>query len=214
MAEAPTVIVLDDDALFRACLMSGLREHGLTVLADDALRPDAVRRAQELAPDVVVMDPRATAMSGAEATHRLAAAAPRVRVLVLTGSEDDRDVMDALLAGASGYLLKDSSVDQVIEGITAAVRGESTITPRLARRLVERLREPDQEAPVPGAAALTAREHQVLELLVLGSDNAEIARRLQISQHTVKNHVSSILEKLGVENRIQAAVRAVRGRLL
>jgi DNA-binding NarL/FixJ family response regulator len=153
-------------------------------------------------------------MAGAEATHRLAAAAPKTRVLVLTDSDDDRDVMDALLAGASGYLLKDSSVDQIIDGITAAGRGESMITPRLASRLVGRLREPDQETPVPGATALTSREHQVLELLVLGSENAEIAQRLQISQHTVKNHVSSIFDKLGVENRIQAAVRAVRGRLL
>jgi DNA-binding NarL/FixJ family response regulator len=122
--------------------------------------------------------------------------------------------MDALLAGASGYLLKDSSVEHVIEGIIAAAHGDSVITPRLASRLIDRLREPDQEAPVPGAEALTPREHEVLVLLVLGIDNAEIARRLQISQHTVKNHVSSILEKLGVENRIQAAVRAVRGRLL
>jgi DNA-binding NarL/FixJ family response regulator len=135
-------------------------------------------------------------------------------VLVLSDSEDDRDVMDALLAGASGYLLKDSSVDHIIDAIRAAARGESMITPRLASRLVDRLRQPDREVPVPGAAALTPREHEVLELLVLGSDNAEIARRLQISQHTVKNHVSSILDKLGVENRIQAAVRAVRGRLL
>jgi len=214
MADAPTVIVLDDHALFRQRLTSELRERGLTVLADDALHAGAVRRAKELCPDVVVLDTESTAMAGAEATHRLAAAAPKTRVLVLTESDDDRDVMDALLAGASGYLLKDASIDQIIEGIAAAAAGESMITPRLASRLVGRLREPDRELPVPGAIALTSREHEVLELLVLGSENAEIAAKLQISQHTVKNHVSSIFDKLGVENRIQAAVRAVRGRLL
>jgi two-component system NarL family response regulator len=208
------VIVLDDDALFRHRLTGELRGRGLTVLADDALHVGAVRRAEDLGPNVVVLDTASTGMAGAEATHRLSAAAPRTRVLVLTDSDDDRDVMDALLAGASGYLLKDSSVDQIIEGITAAAQGESMITPRLASRLVGRLREPDQETPVPGAIALTRREHEVLELLVLGSENAEIAERLQISRHTVKNHVSSIFDKLGVENRIQAAVRAVRGRLL
>jgi DNA-binding NarL/FixJ family response regulator len=214
MADEPTVIVLDDDALFRHRLSSELRRRGLTVLADDALHAGAVGRAEELSPSVVVLDTASTGMAGAEATHRLAAAAPRTRVLVLTDSDDDRAVMDALLAGASGYLLKDSSVDQIVEGITAAAQGESMITPRLASRLVGRLREPDRETPVPGAIALTRREHEVLGLLVLGSENAEIAERLQISQHTVKNHVSSIFEKLGVENRIQAAVRAVRGRLL
>lgn len=214
MADVPTVIVLDDDALFRHRLTSELRERGLTVLADDAVHGGAVRRAEQLCPDVVVLDTASTGMAGAEATHRLAAVAPKTRVLVLTDSADDRDVMDALLAGASGYLLKDASVDQIIEGIRAAAEGESVITPRLASRLVGRLREPDQETPVPGAIALTSREHEVLELLVLGSENAEIAERLQISQHTVKNHVSSIFDKLGVENRIQAAVRAVRGRML
>jgi DNA-binding NarL/FixJ family response regulator len=214
MPDGPTVIVLDDQALFRARLVRGLRDRGVTVLADDALHSGAVRLAEERRPDVVVLDPRASGMPGAEATNRLAAAAPRVRVLVLSDSDDDRDVMDALLAGASGYLLKDSSIDQVVEAIGAAARGESMITPRLASQLVRRLRAPEQAAPVPGAGALTPREHEVLELLVLGAENADIAQRLQISQHTVKNHVSSILEKLGVENRIQAAVRAVRGRLL
>ncbi len=214
MADVATVIVLDDHALFRARLVSELRERGLTVLADDALHSGAVRRAEELGPDVVIVDPTSPGMAGAEATHRLATAAPRTRVLILTDSDDDRDVMEALLAGASGYLLKDSSVDQIVEGITAAAQGESMITPRLTSRLVSRLREPDQETPVPGAVALTTREQQVLELIVQGVENAEIAERLQISQHTVKNHVSSILDKLGVENRIQAAVRAVRGRLL
>ena len=214
MTDAATVIVLDGDALFRVRLVGELRERGLTVLTDDALHAGSVRAAEEACPDVVVLDPKSPGMAGAEATHRLAAAAPRTRVLILTDSADDRDVMDALLAGASGYLLKDASAGQIVDGITAAARGESVIAPRLASRLIGRLREPDQETPVPGAVALTAREQEVLELIVLGTENAEIARRLQISQHTVKNHVSSILDKLGVENRIQAAVRAVRGRLL
>jgi DNA-binding NarL/FixJ family response regulator len=214
MADQPTAIVLDDHALFRSRMVSGLRERGVTVLAEDTLHLGSVRLAEQLRPDVVVLDPKSPGMSGAEATHRLAASAPKVRVLILTDSEDERAVMDALLAGASGYLLKDSSIDHVAEGIAAATRGESMITPRVASRLVGRLREPDQASPVLGAVALTGREQEVLELIVLGVENAEISERLQISVHTVKNHVSSILDKLGVENRVQAAVRAVRGRLL
>jgi DNA-binding NarL/FixJ family response regulator len=163
---------------------------------------------------VVLMDLNMPGMSGIEATQRLAAAAPLVRVLVLTVAADDHHVMDALLAGACGYMLKEAPIAQIAEGIRAAVRGESMISPRIASRLIHRLREPSNTEPGLIRAELTPREHQVLELLARGMDNPEIARTLYLSGHTVKNHVSSILVKLQVENRLQAAVRAVRGGLV
>jgi len=208
------VIVVDDHDLFRGNLVELLEERGIRVVGQAALAADAIRQASELDPDVVLMDLSMPGMSGIEATQRLAAAAPLVRVLALTVVADDRHVLDALLAGACGYLLKESSIDQIIEGIKAAARGESVISPRIASRLVRRLRAPDEAEHGLGGADLTPREHQVLELLARGMDNTEIARELNLSQHTVKNHVSSILVKLQVENRIQAAVRAVRGGLL
>jgi DNA-binding NarL/FixJ family response regulator len=167
-----------------------------------------------MGPCVVLMDLSMPGMSGVEATQRLTAAAPLARVLVLTVLVDDQHVIDALLAGACGYVLKDAPIEQIVEGIRAAERGESLISPRIASRLVRRLREPEQlGAPVTGEE-LTPRERQVLDLLARGLDNSEIAQALYLSQHTVKNHVSTILTKLQVENRIQAAVRAVRGGLV
>jgi DNA-binding NarL/FixJ family response regulator len=163
---------------------------------------------------VVLMDLSMPGMSGIEAIQRLTAAAPQARVVVLTMMTDDQHVMSALLAGACGYLLKDASVDQIVEGIRSAARGESSISPRIASRLIRRLREPESIEPGLSGSDLTPRELEVLELLAKGLDNAEIAQTLFLSQHTVKNHVSSLLIKLQVENRIQAAVRAVRGGLV
>jgi DNA-binding NarL/FixJ family response regulator len=161
-----------------------------------------------------LMDLSLPGMSGIAATQRLAASAPLVRVLILTVSADEQSVTDALLAGACGYLVKDASIEHIVEGIRAAARGESSISPRIASQLVRRLREPPEVEPHPIGAELTPRELEVLELLSKGVDNPGIARALHLSQHTVKTYVSSILVKLQVENRIQAAVRAVRGRLV
>lgn len=208
----PKVIVVDDHDLFRRNLVELLVERGIEVIGEAARAPEGIRQASELQPDVVVMDLSMPGMSGIEATQRLAAAAPLTRVLVLTVVADDRYVVDALLAGARGYLLKEASIEEIVAGIKAAADGEVMISPRVAGRLVARLREP--EATGLDGSELTRRERQVLELLAHGLDNAEIAHRLNLSQHTVKNYVSSILVKLQVENRIQAAVRAVRGRML
>ena len=202
-------MVVDDHEVFRRGLVPLLEERSIKVVAEAGLATDGIRLASELSPDVVLMDLNMPGMSGIEATQRLSAAAPLVRVLVLTVVADHRNVTDALLAGASGYLVKDASIDQIVEGIRAAARGESLISPRIANQLVRRLREPPELEPVAGAE-LTPREFEVLEMLARGMDNPEIAKALFLSQHTVKNHVSSILVKLQVENRIQAAVRAVR----
>jgi DNA-binding NarL/FixJ family response regulator len=208
------VLVVDDHELFRRGIIGLLEERGINVAGEAPLAADAIRQAPELGPAVVLMDLRMPGMSGVEATQRLTTAAPLARVLVLTMMTDDEYVMNALLAGACGYLLKDASIDQIIEGIQAAARGESVISPRIASRLVRRLREPQEVESGLSSADMTTRELEVLELLARGLGNIEIAQALYLSQHTVKNHVSSILIKLQVENRIQAAVRAVRGGLV
>jgi DNA-binding NarL/FixJ family response regulator len=208
------VIVVDDHELFRRGLIDLLEERGVQVAGEAALAEEAIRQAADVGPSVVLMDLSMPGMSGIEAIQRLTAAAPQARVLVLTMMTDDQHVMSALLAGACGYLLKDASVDQIVEGIRSAARGESSISPRIASRLIRRLREPESIEPGLSGSDLTPRELQVLELLAKGLDNAEIAQTLFLSQHTVKNHVSSLLIKLQVENRIQAAVRAVRGGLV
>jgi DNA-binding NarL/FixJ family response regulator len=208
------VIVVDDHELFRRGVTWLLQERGIQVVGEAGLAADAIRQAAEIGPCVVLMDLSLPGMSGIEATQRLAAAAPLARVLVLTVFVDDQHIIDALLAGACGYVLKDAPIEQIVEGIRAAARGEALISPRVASRLVRRLREPDEvELSVTGDA-LTPRELEVLELLARGLDNSQIAGALYLSQHTVKNHVSAILMKLQVENRIQAAVRAVRGGLV
>ena len=203
-------MVVDDHDLFRGGLVGLLEQRGVEVVGEARLAAEGIRLAGELNPDVVLMDLNMPGMSGVEATQRLTASAPNVRVLVLTVVADDRHVMDAVLAGACGYLLKDAPINQIVEGIQAAARGESLISPRIASQLMRRLREPDEIEPALPSSDLTARELEVVELLARGMDNPEIAQALHLSQHTVKNHVSSILVKLQVANRIQAAVRAVR----
>jgi DNA-binding NarL/FixJ family response regulator len=212
--EDPKVIVVDDHELFRGGVIGLLQERGIEVVGEAGLAADGIRQAAAIGPCVVLMDLNLPGMSGVEATQRLTAVAPLARVLVLTVFVDDQHVIDALLAGACGYVLKDAPIEQIIEGIRAAARGESSISPRVASRLVRRLREPDEIEPSAMEEPLTPRELEVLELLTRGLDNSEIAQALYLSQHTVKNHVSTILMKMEVENRIQAAVRAVRGGLV
>jgi DNA-binding NarL/FixJ family response regulator len=204
------VIVVDDHEMFRRGLVGLLEERGIEVFGEATLAADAIEQATRMGSGVVLMDLTMPGMSGIEATQRLTAVAPLARVLVLTVSADDQHVMDALLAGACGYLLKDSTVDQIVEGIRAAERGEASISPSIASHLIRRLREPDEIEPRIAGDELTPRELEVLNLVARGLDNSEIAKALFLSQHTIKNHVSSILIKLQVENRIQAAVRAVR----
>jgi DNA-binding NarL/FixJ family response regulator len=191
-----------------------LTERGIEVVGEAGLGAEAVELVEQFSPDVVLMDLSMPGMSGVEATQRLVAGSPRTRVLVLTVLADEGHVIDALLAGACGYLLKDAPIDRIVDGIRAAAAGESLISPRVAGQLVRRVRQPAESEPALSGADLTPRELEVLELLAKGLDNREIASALFLSQHTVKNHVSSILAKLQVENRIQAAVRAVRSGLV
>jgi NarL family two-component system response regulator LiaR len=163
-------------------------------------------------PEVVLMDLNMPALNGVDATREIMRLAPLTRVVILTVSDRDEDVMEAIYAGACGYLLKDSSVEEVLRGISAAAAGESLISPYIAARLLQRLRAASEAGDVPGEARakLSNRELDVLKLIAMGKDNAQIARELSISPKTVKNHISSIFVKLHIENRIQAAVYAVR----
>jgi DNA-binding NarL/FixJ family response regulator len=208
------VIVADDHPLFRQGMRRILVDQGFDVVGEAKNGVVALELACRLRPDVVVMDLNMPAMCGAEATRLLAERAPEVRVLVLTVLAEREEVASAISAGAVGYLLKDATVDQIATGVAAAARGESPVSPRIAPALLDCLRSSDWGRPRQEETPLSDREQQVLSLVAGGLDNVEIAGRLYLSQSTVKNHVSSILGKLGVENRTQAAVRAVRQGLL
>jgi len=212
--EAVRVLLADDHPLFRDGLREILEESGLAVVGMAGDGESALRLAIELVPDVVVMDLSMAGMDGIEATAAIADRVPTVGVLVLTVSAAEESVMDALLAGAMGYLLKDAPIERIVAAVHAAARGEATLSPRVAARLLERLRQRPRGPVGAGSevapAELSERELDVLRLLAQGMGNAEIAAQLYISPRTVKNHIASILAKLRVENRIQAAVYAVR----
>jgi DNA-binding NarL/FixJ family response regulator len=204
------VVVVDDHDLFRTGLMNLLTEQGIHVVGEAATGEAAVKLVRDLAPDVVVMDIHMPGISGVDATRELAAVAPRSRVVVLTISEEDGDVVDAVMAGACGYLLKSSSIEELVAGIRAAAAGESLISPQIATKVLQLLRAQSPGHTAPPRAELSERELEVLKLIAIGKDNAEIAKDLFISPKTVKNHISNILMKLQIDNRIQAAVYAVR----
>jgi DNA-binding NarL/FixJ family response regulator len=211
-AVQPRVLLVDDHDLFRTGLRNLLEEEGVDVVGEAAAGDDALRHVRELQPDVVVMDLNMPGMGGVEATKKIVAHAPLTRVVVLTISDQDGDVMDAIFAGACGYLLKDASIEDVMRGIHAAAIGESLISPTIAGKVLERVRaataSPDAAEAI--RSELSEREIEVLKLIANGKDNSQIAADLHISPKTVKNHISNILMKLQIENRIQAAVYAVR----
>jgi len=206
------VLLVDDHDLFRSGLRNLLEERGVHIVGEASSGNEALRVVRDSPPDVVIMDLNMPGMGGVEATRRIAQIAPLTRVLVLTVSDQDGDVLNAILAGACGYLMKDSSIEDLIRGITSASIGESLISPHIASKVLQRVRAntaaPEAEATI--RAELSEREIEVLKLIANGKDNAMIAADLHISPKTVKNHISNILMKLQIDNRIQAAVYAVR----
>jgi len=206
------VVIADDHDLFRTGLRNLLEEQGVQIVGEAATGAEAVRSVREIAPDIVVMDLNMPGMGGVEATRHIAAIAPLTRVVVLTISDEDADVLDAIMAGACGYLLKDSSIHELLAGIEAASRGESLISPRIAAQVLQRVRATSAQPDIAETirTELSEREIEVLKLIANGKDNALIAAELHISPKTVKNHISNILMKLQIDNRIQAAVYAVR----
>ena len=206
------VLIVDDHDLFRTGLRNLLEEEGVVIVGEAGTGAEAVRIVRELAPDVVVMDLNMPGMGGVDATRHITEAAPLTRVVMLTISDEDSDVMDAILAGACGYLLKDASIQDLVTGIRAAARGESLISPHIAAKVLQRVRATSAQPEIAEIihAELSDREIEVLKLIANGKDNALIAAELHISPKTVKNHISNILMKLQIDNRIQAAVYAVR----
>lgn len=208
------VVIVDDHPFYRDGLAELLTASGVEVVAAVPTGEAALTAVDELAPDVVVMDLNLPGISGIDATRRLAVIAPATRVLVLTVSAQEADVTDAIVAGASGYVLKEAPVEEVVAGIRAAVAGQSFISPRIAALLLSRVQEEGRSGGDLAGAHLSARELDVLALMAEGRTNTDIAETLVISQSTVRHHISNILMKLHVGNRVQAAVRAVRGRLV
>ena len=206
---AVRTLVVDDQALFREALVALLEvQPEIEVVGEAGNGEQAVRLAAELRPDVVLMDLRMPVLDGIAATTRLRAEQPEVRVLALTTFDDDADVFAALRAGAVGYLLKDVSSTRLVEALVAARRGESVLQPSVAAKLVARVaRLPHEETPPP-AVPLSERELDVVRLLSAGHSNREIAGKLFLAEGTVKNLVTSVLSKLQVRDRTQAALRA------
>lgn len=203
-----TVLVVDDHPVVRSGLVGMLDvEDDLQVVGEAGNGDEALARVAALKPDVVLMDLRMPRLDGAGATARIVAEHPSSRVLVLTTYDTDGDIVRAVEAGASGYLLKDTPRLQLVEAVRAAARGETVLAPGVAARLVSRMR-----APV--ADALTARELEVLAEVARGRSNAEIGRVLHIGEATVKTHLLRVFGKLGVDDRTLAVTVAMQRGLL
>ncbi len=210
------VLIVDDHALSRRALREHLETSGLDVVGEAEDAAGALALCVETEPDVVMMDIFMPGGSGIDATRRLREAVPGTQVLMLTASTEEDLIVEAIMAGACGYLLKDAEGAQILAAVVAAADGGGAVSPRIASILIQRVRE---RAPSPDfdpreRAKLTAREREVLNLVVEGKDNTQIAAELVISSETVKTHVSSLLSKLEADNRVQAAVKAVRAGLV
>jgi DNA-binding NarL/FixJ family response regulator len=213
---SPRVLLVDDHEIYRAGLRGLLEEAGIDIVGEAANGEGALDLVEQKHPNVVIMDLNMPGIGGIEAARQIATLAPLTRVIMLTVSSAAPDITDAVIAGACGYLLKSATTQEIVTGIAAASRGDALLSPSIAAKLLERVREAPvrPNVPDPASASLTGREIEVLRLLSSGMDNAEIGRTLFISPSTVKNHISSILLKLQIENRIQAAVYAVRSGLV
>lgn len=205
-----TVLIIDDHQLVREGVRNFLqRLRDITVVGEAGSGQEGLRLASELAPDVVLMDLVMPEMDGVETTRRLKQISPRTQVIVLTSFDDDQHILPAIRAGALSYILKDVGTAALAEAVRKAARGEVTMTPLVAARVMRELRQGGQPATQVGAD-LSEREIEVLRLIAEGRSNTEIAERLVISEHTVKRHVSNILSKLHLADRTQAAVYAWR----
>jgi DNA-binding NarL/FixJ family response regulator len=206
------VMLVDDHALMRKGVGSLLAAcPDIEVVGEADNGAEAVARVADLMPDLILMDIQMPVMDGIEATRRIKAEHPYLKVVMLTVSEEDRSLFDAIKAGAQGYLLKRMEPDEFLALVRGISRGEAPISRAMASKILgefsRRMKEPQPEDP---AAKLTPREHEVLQLLTQGNTNKEIANTLGVSENTVKNHLKNILAKLHLQNRVQAAAFALR----
>jgi two-component system NarL family response regulator len=212
------VLVVDDHALFRRGLEMVLeQEPDIDVVGEAEDGADAVQKATETTPDIVLMDVRMPKRGGIDACTAIKAAVPSSKIIMLTISDEEADLYDAIKAGAMGYLLKEISIEEVASAIRAVHGGQSLISPSMASKLLTEfasmIKRGDERQQVP-APRLTDREMEVLRLVAKGMNNRDIAKQLFISENTVKNHIRNILEKLQLHSRMEAVVYAVREKLL
>jgi DNA-binding NarL/FixJ family response regulator len=211
------VLIADDHGLFRDGLRSLLESRGIDVVGEARNGREAVDLALRLRPDVVLMDLTMPELRGLEATRLLSTQAPEVKVVVLTASEDDADLFEAIKSGAQGYIFKNLESNEFFRLLDGVARGEPALTPSLARKLLREFARPATPATTPGRVpdGLTAREQEVLELLVVGlTSNRDLAERLAVSENTVKYHLRNILDKLHLQNRAQVIAYALRSGLV
>jgi DNA-binding NarL/FixJ family response regulator len=218
--EAIRTLIVDDHALFRRGLEIVLvSESDIEVVGQAGDGAEAVQKAAESVPDIVLMDVRMPRSSGIQACRAIKDAAPSAKIIILTMSDEEEDLFEAIRAGASGYLLKDIPLDEVAEAVRAVHGGQSLISPSMAGKLLTEFAtlakrdqgQPPQQLPAP---KLTDREMQVLKLVARGMNNRDIAKELFISDNTVKNHVRNILEKLQIHSRMEAVMVAVREKII
>ncbi len=211
-----TVALVDDERLIRAALAQELTKHGLELVGEAANGAEAVELVVGVRPDVVLMDLRLPDVSGVDLISQLSLLAPASRILVLTRGEQNR-VVEAIVAGACGYILKNAPPEAIMSALRATAAGESVLSSEIAGKLLHRIRELDLPVSTTAATAagairavLTERELEIFTQLASGRSNQQIAKELLLSPNTIANHIASILTKLHLENRIQAAVQAVR----
>ena len=209
MSQAIRVLIVDDHTIVRKGIRALLAEiEGLEVVGEAADGQEAVAQAETLHPDVILMDLAMPKMDGIEATRQIKASQPESRILVMTSFAADDKVFPAIKAGALGYLLKESTPEDLVQAIHQIYRGESSLHPTIARKVLQEITHPADRPPTPNP--LTEREAEVLRLVAQGLSNQDIAGKLNISDPTVRTHVSNILSKLHLATRIQAALYALR----
>ncbi len=214
--EAMRILLVDDHALFRSGVAGLLRQQpGFQVVGEAEDGAEALERAKELMPDLILMDVYMPGMGGLEATRRIKEVLPYVKIVMLTVSEEDKDVFDAVKAGAHGYLVKKIEPEALFRTLRGVFRGQAPISRATAAKILAEFARQARRGPGDASpeGRLSPREQEVLELLTKGASNKEIAASLGISNNTVKNHLKNILEKLHLQNRVQAAAYALRGGL-